>query len=74
MKRIITLFATVFAVTGVFAQTNENFNSRPEADISHVKEFLQTHCWQFHDFDINNGWDPAIEGDGAMVSNATATF
>jgi len=73
MKRIITLFATVFAITGVFAQTTENFNSRPGADLTQVKGLLQNHCWQFHDFDINSGWDPAIEGDGAMVSGPTAT-
>ncbi|MEP6748251.1 MAG: Ig-like domain-containing protein [Bacteroidota bacterium] len=74
MKRIITLIATVFAVTGVFAQsTTENFNSRPEADLTQVKSYLQAHCWQFHDFDINNSWDPAIEGDGAMVSGSAAT-
>jgi hypothetical protein len=73
MRRIVTLFATVFAVTGVFAQTTENFNSRPEANLTQVKEYLQAHCWQFHDFNINNGWDPAIEGDGAMVSGPAAT-
>ncbi|HTE10438.1 MAG TPA: hypothetical protein VK645_05695, partial [Chitinophagaceae bacterium] len=74
MKRIITLFATVFAITGVFAQTTENFNSRPEANLSQVKDYLQAHCWQFHDMDINaGGWDPAIEGDGAMVSGPAAT-
>jgi len=74
MKRIITLFAAALAVSGSFAQTNENFNSRPDADLSQVKAYLQSHCWQFHDFDINNGgWDPAIEGDGAMVSGPSAT-
>ena len=73
MKRIVTLLATVFAVTWVFAQTDENFNSRPEADLTQVKDYLQAHCWQFHDFGINNGWDPAIEGDGAMVSGPAAT-
>ena len=73
MKRIITLIATAFAVTGVFAQTTENFNSRPEANLTQVKGYLQNHCWQFHDFDINNSWDPAIEGDGALVSGSAAT-
>ncbi|MBS1567681.1 MAG: cadherin-like domain-containing protein, partial [Bacteroidetes bacterium] len=34
-----------------------------------VKNYLQDHCWQFVDFDVNrNGWTPGIEGDGAMVS------
>ena len=74
MKRIITFFAAILAVTGVFAQTAENFNSRPEATLPQVKAFLQSHCWQFHDFDVNNGgFDPAIEGDGAMVSGPSAT-
>ena len=53
MKRIITLFAAIVAATGAFAQTTENFNSRPDATLSQVKGFLQNHCWQFHDFDIN---------------------
>ncbi|HTL10566.1 MAG TPA: Ig-like domain-containing protein [Chitinophagaceae bacterium] len=74
MKRIIALFAVVFAVTSLSAQTDENFNSRPNAVLSEVKNDLQMHCWQFHDFDINNGgWDPAIEGDGAMVSGPGAS-
>jgi Bacterial Ig domain len=73
MKRIISLIATVVAITGVFAQTTENFNSRPGTDLTQVKGYLQSHCWQFHDFDINSGWDPAIEGDGAMVSGTSAS-
>ncbi|MEO6314219.1 MAG: Ig-like domain-containing protein [Chitinophagaceae bacterium] len=74
MKRIITLIATVFAVTGAFSQFTENFNSRPEAALTEVKNNLTAHCWQFRDFDINNGgWDPAIEGDGAMISGPGAT-
>ncbi len=74
MKRIITLIAIVFAANGVFAQTGDNFNSRPGADLTQVKNYLQSHCWQFRDFDINKGgWDPAIEGDGAMVSGAAST-
>ena len=74
MKRIITLFAILFATTGVFAQnTSENFNSRPEADLTQLKAYLQDRCWQFRDFNINDNWDPAIEGDGAMVSGASAT-
>jgi Bacterial Ig domain/Secretion system C-terminal sorting domain len=74
MKRIITLIAAaLLAATGAFAQFTENFNSRPQADLAHLKGFLQNHCWQFHDFDINNSWDPAIEGDGAMVSGSAST-
>jgi len=72
MKWIITI-VSLLTITGAFAQTTENFNSRPGADLIQIKGFLQTHCWQFHDLDINSGWDPAIEGDGAMVSKPTAT-
>ena len=70
MKRIITLFAAIAVVTGAFAQTtSDNFNSRTGVTVSQVKAYLQQRCWQFRDFDVNNGgWDPAIEGDGAMVS------
>jgi Bacterial Ig domain/Secretion system C-terminal sorting domain len=69
MKRIIILIAITIAAAGSFAQTSENFNSRPGTDLTQVKGFLQSNCWQFPDFDINNGgWDPGIEGDGAMVS------
>ena len=63
----------MLATAGVFAQTSDNFNSRPEATITQVKSYLQNHCWQFTDFDVNNnGWNPAIEGDGAMVSGPGA--
>lgn len=38
-----------------------------------LKALLQNNCWTFHHFDINqNGWDPKIEGDGAMVSEPNA--
>ena len=73
MKRILTLIAAIVAITGAFAQTTENFNSRPGTDLTEVKSYLQSHCWQFHNFDVNQGWDPAIEGDGALVSTTTAT-
>jgi Bacterial Ig domain len=68
MKRITILVAMV-ATMGSFAQTSENFNSRSHATLTQVKSHLQNHCWQFTDFDVNNsGWNPGIEGDGAMVS------
>jgi len=73
MKTIFTLCVAMLATIGVFAQTSDNFNARPEATISQVKNYLQDHCWQFTDFDINrNGWNPGIEGDGAMVSGPGA--
>lgn len=69
MKRITILFATLVAGVGAFAQTSENFNSNSHASLTQLKSYLQTQCWQFPDFEINNGgWNPAIEGDGAMVS------
>lgn len=70
---MITIIVSLLTITGAVAQTSENFNSLPGTGLTQVKAFLQTHCWQFHDFDINSGWDPAIEGDGAMVSKPTAT-
>ena len=63
----------MLATAGVFAQTSDNFNSRPEASLTQVKSYLQSSCWQFTDFDVNNnGWNPGIEGDGAMVSGPGA--
>lgn len=39
-----------------------------------IKGFLQDHCWMFVGMDANaNGWNPAIEGDAAFVSNSTGT-
>ncbi len=76
MKRNFTLLlsAWMFCAAGANAQTSDNFNSRPGADIPHVKGFLQGQCWKFTDFDTNNdGWAPGIEGDGAMVSGPSAS-
>ena len=67
--------AMLLGCYGAFAQTSENFNSRAEADLTQVKGYLQNHCWQFNDFDINRvGWVPGIEGDGAMVSRPGFKF
>ena len=75
MKRTVTsaLFALVLfsfpfaAISG----TVENFNSRKGVPVQEVKGFLQNQCWFFSGFDINsNGWNPGIEGDGAMVSQS----
>jgi hypothetical protein len=71
--RILFFIATAISFNETFAQTTENFNKRPEANLSEIKSYLQSHCWQFHDFEINNSWDPAIEGDGAMVSGSSST-
>ncbi len=75
MKRNFILMAVLFACASLqaTAQTTDNFNSRPGISTSQVKGFLQGHCWQFPDFDVNrNGWNPGIEGDGAMVSGVGA--
>lgn len=57
------------------ANTGENFNSRPSANLNRIKSYLQNHCWTFSGFEINaNSWAPTIEGDGGMVShNSSAT-
>lgn len=70
MKRNFTVIAVLLILAlQATAQTSDNFNSRPGISTLQVKGFLQGHCWQFPDFDVNrNGWVPGIEGDGAMVS------
>jgi len=67
------VFSLVLAYFAAFSQTKENFNTRSTAlNIVQVKPHLQTNCWQLQDFDVNsNGWNPGIEGDGAMVSGPT---
>jgi hypothetical protein len=36
--------------------------------LQNVKSHLEGHCWEFREFNVNtNGWNPTIEGDGAMV-------
>ncbi len=61
-------------LTAIAAETVENFNSRKGATIPHVKSKLQNSCWTFHNFDVNqDGWNPQLEGDGAMVANMQAT-
>jgi hypothetical protein len=69
------LFAAVMICATASATPNasENFNSRKGTPLRQLKALLQDNCWTFHHFDINqNGWDPKIEGDGAMVSEANA--
>src|SRR5688572_25987266 len=74
MKRSFTLVsAWILLSLGVIAQTSDNFNSRPGVTTAQVKAHLQGKCWKFLDFDVNLGWTPAMEGDGAMVSGSLAT-
>src|SRR5580698_3007531 len=62
-------FQPLFAGHSKLNVTAENFNSRPGIRLTEVKGYLQGKCWFFADFDVNrNGWNPNIEGDGAMVS------
>jgi len=53
-----------------FAQVSENFNTRPAAATTgDIKPYLQENCWVLAGSDINlDGWNPAIEGDGSLVS------
>jgi plasmid maintenance system killer protein len=61
------------AVTSLMAETSENFNSRRGVPVQNIKSTLQNSCWSFHHFDVNtNGWNPGIEGDGAMVATSDA--
>ena len=74
MKRNFTwVSAWILLSLGVSAQTADSFNSRPGVTTSQVKPHLQGKCWAFPGFDVNVGWTPGIEGDGAMVSGSSAT-
>lgn len=64
--------AWILLSLGVYAQTGDNFNSRPGVTTSQVKGHLQGQCWKFPGFNVNAGWTPGIEGDGAMVSGPVA--
>jgi hypothetical protein len=73
MKRNFTwlVSAWILCSLGASAQTSDNFNSRPGVTLSQVKSYLEDKCWQFIGFDINQAdGTSAIEGDGAMVSEA----
>lgn len=75
MKRIISQALSVTAAllfsVAATAQLKDNFNTRTGAtQLNQVEGFLVNRCWEFRHMDINaNGaFDPAIDGDGAMVS------
>lgn len=74
MVKQLMLPALLFsAFTSIAAETIENFNSRNGVPIQKLKAKLQNSCWTFHNFDVNqDGWDPHLEGDGAMVANVNA--
>lgn len=75
MKKIILLACFgMLATLLASAQSGDSFNSRDGVATTDVKAFLQSHCWIFTDFDVNqNSWNPGIEGDGAMVSGTGAS-
>ncbi|HUQ65835.1 MAG TPA: Ig-like domain-containing protein [Flavitalea sp.] len=75
----VSLITHLFICTGLFTAFNasagitENFNSKKGIPIHDIRMNLQNSCWTFHHFDVNNnGWNPKIEGDGAMVSDINA--
>lgn len=77
MKRgsINSLLTLGFAMLSLAANAEnpENFNSRNNIPARQVKALLQEQCWIFRDFEINrNGWNPGIDGDGAMVSGTAS--
>lgn len=73
LKHLLLAAAAFFAAYAVTAATGENFNSRKGVPIHKIKTKLQNSCWTFHQFDVNqDGWNPRLEGDGAMVATAGA--
>lgn len=74
MVKHLMLPALLFGAFAASAyETVENFNSRNGVPLQKLKANLQNSCWTFNHFDINqNGWNPGIEGDGAMVAKADA--
>lgn len=71
---LLTALAALYTSLA-YPAISENFNSRKGASTKTLKGFLQKSCWTFHNFDINtDGWNPRIEGDGAMVSAAAADY
>ena len=53
------------------AHTAENFNSRSGYTLNQIQQYLESACWSFNGFSINSSnWNPAIEGDGALVLNS----
>lgn len=72
--RQLMLLTLISMAAAASAETSENFNSRKGVPIHNIKARLQNECWSFHHFDINaDGWNPQLEGDGAMVAAADAS-
>lgn len=76
MKR--NFFLSLLCLLGILstevtsAQIADDFNSRPSVRLHQLKAYLQDHCSLYSGFNVNaDGWNPGIEGDGAMVSENT---
>jgi hypothetical protein len=71
--RHLFIGAAIVSASSANAGVGENFNSRKGISIHEIRMSLQSTCWTFRHFDVNNnGWNPKIEGDGAMVSDINA--
>lgn len=74
MKRIISqaliAFTLIFTAPALTAQVSQSFNTcEATPQLDQIKSYLQGQCWVFQNMDINSGgWNPGIDGDGAMVS------
>lgn len=71
-QALLIVLLTVAAFTGVKAQLVQKFNSSPGIALNQIKATLQDQCWGFPNLDINSGWTPSIEGDGALVTTTGA--
>jgi hypothetical protein len=70
----LLLYVLLINALPLLAGTEQNFNSHKGVPVNDIKGTLQNSCWTFHHFDVNsNGWNPKLEGDGAMVATADAT-
>lgn len=69
MKLNSTLLAILcaFMSLAATAQTYENFDSRTGVALNQVKTYLTNNCWIFKNADVNSGFIPGIDGDGAIV-------
>jgi hypothetical protein len=71
MKKIVFLFAVGMLTISANAQTQENFNARPQVLTSNLQAYLQQQCWQFMGMSVSG--TETIEGNGALVSGTSAT-
>lgn len=67
-QALLIVFITIASIQGALAQLVQKFNSAPGLALNQIKPTLQDQCWGFPNMDINSGWIPSIEGDGALVT------